>query len=171
MFHFISTIRAILQKPVAAQAPELRQGERPVPPAALIEPIRIQFEGQCRYMVFHSFLFKAALPKADKQYLSAPSLLLERDADKRGMGKIHVECLVKQPICDLPGSRAKLIRVKEVLGVIYNSRDGLSHVFWCDPGKVWGIASPRTFDQLLSCRALIRPVKLQTLFHQLPLDS
>lgn len=131
MFSLTSTIRGLLQKSVATiisqpkQEPEEHQS------------ITIKFQGECNYMALRTFLFRAAYPKADKEFLYTPSLLLERDADEKSRGKIHVEASTKQAICDLPGSTARLISVKQVLGIIYNSRDGSSAVFWREPRKIW----------------------------------
>jgi len=146
----LSSIRGLLQKPVAPLIHAPR-------PAEESQQIAIKFEGECNYMAFRNFLFKAAYPKADKELLCTPSLLIERDPDEKGRGQIHVETSAKQTICELPMSTARLISVKHVLGVIYNSRDGQSRVFWRDPGKIWGTASPRTYAMLLNCKAYIKP--------------
>jgi hypothetical protein len=147
----ISALRGILQRPVSAS-------EKPKPNKEHLAMTAIQFEGECNYMAFRRFLFKAAYPNADNEVLATPSLLIERDGDIRGRGKIHVEASTKQTICDLPGSTARLISVKQVLGVIYNSRDGGSMVFWREPRKIWGHASPRTFAMLLNCKVRITPI-------------
>lgn len=148
----MSTLRELIHKqPVATQVtmPKLQQKS---------ETITIPFQGDCSYMAFRVFLFRVAYPKADKELLSTPSLLLERDPDEKGRGKIHVEAETKQAVCQLPESTAKLVSVRRVLGVIYGSRDGGSTVFWRDPRKIWGTASPRTYAMLLTARANIQPI-------------
>ena len=151
MLSLTSTLREILHRPVASPVNEHK-------PSREHQTIQIEFEGECNYMALRRFLFKAAYPNADNEVLATPSLLIERDGDFEGRGKIHVEVSTKQTICDLPGSTARLISVKQVLGVIYNSRDGGSMVFWCEPGKIWGHASPRTFAMLLNCKVRITPI-------------
>lgn len=151
MLSLTSTLREILHRPVASPVNEHK-------PSREHQTIQIEFEGECNYMALRRFLFKAAYPNADNEVLTTPSLLIERDGDFEGRDKIHVEASTMQTICDLPGSTARLISVKHVLGVIYNSRDGGSKVFWREPRKIWGTASPRTYAMLLNCKASIKPV-------------
>jgi hypothetical protein len=154
MFFLTATLRGLLHKqPVAALVtmPKGKQQEK-------TETVTIRFQGESSYTAFRNFLFRAAYPKADKEILSTPSLLIERDSDEKGRGKIHVEAEAQQVICELPGITAKLVSVRRVLGIIYNSRDGSSTVFWREPKKIWGSASPRTYAMLLSCRANIQPI-------------
>jgi hypothetical protein len=146
-----STLRVILHRPVKSQVSEHR-------PLREHQTIEIQFEGECNYMTLRRFLFKAAYPNADNEVPATPSLLIERDGNFEGRGKIHVEASTMQTICDLPGNTARLISVKHVLGVIYNSKDGGSKVFWREPGKIWGTVTPRTYAMLLNCKASIKPL-------------
>ncbi len=151
MLSLTTVFRGLLHKqPVAAlvTVPKLQEKA---------ETITIRFQGECSYTAFRHFLFKAAYPNIEAEILASSSLLLERDSDEHGRGQIHIEAAAKQTICELPGSRSRLISAKHVLGIIYNSRDGQSKVFWREPRKIWGSVSPRTYATLLSCRANIRP--------------
>ncbi len=154
MLSLTTTLRGLLHKqPVAAlvSVPKAKLQEK-------TETIAIRFQGECGYMTFHTFLFRAACPNADRELLQTPALLVERAVDEKGRGQIYVEASAKQTICELPGSRAQLISIKNVLGIIYNSRDGNSKVYWREPRKIWGTASPRTYALLLNCKASIKPL-------------
>jgi hypothetical protein len=71
-------------------------------------------------------------------------------------GKIHLEVDGAEVLCeipDMPGTR--LVSIKHVVGVIYTSRSGRSRVFWREPRKLWGQASPHTFTMLLESGARV----------------
>jgi hypothetical protein len=128
------------------------------PPLAKV----IAVQGTCGYNAFRRFLFKAAYPKATRELVDNPRILIERDMNPAG--RIYVEADGKETLFETEEG-IHIVRVRYVVGIIYNSISGNTELRWRDNkprGKVWGHITRRSLGLLLSCNAQVKTTSTST---------
>ncbi|MCD6126007.1 MAG: hypothetical protein J7J19_03250 [Thaumarchaeota archaeon] len=92
-----------------------------------------------------------------KGYLNDPTIFPERDASE---GRIYVEAVSKLDLGTIRNIR--FIKALEVLGIIYRSKSGNTHLIWRQVrgniGKVSGEASPNSIVNLIEAGVLSKSV-------------